>query len=80
MLFCVVDLPLDPPRAGTRRRIPVQVVDLIATIRERVPRWLAQLGVDSAPIEQWDQLTRDQCVLVRTGTIYADRRIVWRKG
>ena len=79
MRFCIVDLPLDPPRAGTLRRIPSQVCDTLTVVRESVPGYLVRLGAESAPIEQWDMIGRGNDVLVRSGTIYADRRLVWRK-
>ena len=84
MRVCAVMLrQADPPvpleRWGTAKA-PGEFIATAASCREHVPGFLRRLRATSAPIEERELLTVDQSVIVRTGTIYADRRIVWRRG
>ena len=82
MKFCVVDVFTYPALSGpprVPRGIPMQFVGTLADVRKKVPRYLARLKSPRAEIVEYDLLNRGNDVLLRTGFVYATRRIVWHR-
>lgn len=73
MKFCVVEL------GAVMRGVPWTFVGSVADVRDKVPRYLKRLHRERADVSEYELLNRDADLLLRSGTVYATRRVVWHR-